>query len=186
MSASACGEANLKVASINVNGLRSQIVNGISKRRKIFTWLKKLQIDVILLQETHSSLVDENIWVQEWSGLGYFSHGENNSRGVGILIKPALGVSVSKVFADIDGRFIVLQLEYNGSCITIGNFYGPNIDNTRFIKDFCCKIDEYQNSTIILGGDFNLCLDIEKDRQSLAKRVSNNEKCKDVLKQFMS
>lgn len=185
MSAPGCGETGIKLASINVNGLRSQIINGIPKRRKIFTWLKKLEIDVILLQETHSSFLDEKVWVQEWSGLGVFSHGENNSRGVGILIKPASGATISKVYTDENGRFIVLQLDYNGSCITIGNFYGPNVDNPRAVEEFCTRIDEYENSTIILGGDFNLCLDIRKDRESSAKRISNNDKCKEVLKKFM-
>lgn len=185
MSAPEFSECTLKLASINVNGLRAQVINGIHKRRKIFVWLNKLNFDVVLLQETHSSELDEKIWLKEWAGLGFFSHGENNRRGVGILIRPSSGISAGKVFSDGDGRFLTLELEYNGSYITIGNFYGPNNDNPRSIEDFCSKVDEYGNPTIIIGGDFNSCLNTSEDRQSLATRVKNNDKCKEVLRKFM-
>lgn len=80
---------------------------------------------------------------------------------------------------------MTLELDYNGSSVTIGNFYGPNTDNTRAIDDFLTKIDEYDNTFIILGGDFNFCLDITKDRESSARRVSNHEKSKQALKTYM-
>lgn len=186
MNASGFSESTLKLASINVNGFRAQVINGIPKRRKIFMWLKKLNFDVILLQETHSSALDEKIWLKECAGLGFFSHGENNSRGVGILIRPSSGISAGKVFSDGEGRFITLELEYIGSHITIGNFYGPNSDNPRPIEDFCSKVDEYVNATLIIGGDFNFCLNLSKHRLSLATRVNNNNKCKDVIIKFMN
>ena len=37
---------------------------------------------------------------------------------------------------------------------------------------------------IIIGGDFNLCFDLELDRISLARRIHNNSRCKSV-EQFM-
>lgn len=185
MTQSAASVSTLKVASINVNGLRAQAQNGIPKRRKIFTWIKQLNFDVILLQETHSSVVDCDKWINEWGGLGYFSHGDNMSRGVGILLKPNSGLGIDHTFADKDGRFLTLELDFNGSSVTIGNFYGPNNDNTRAIEDFLSKIDEYENPTVIIGGDFNFCLNITKDRESKAKRVANNDKCRQVLEKYM-
>lgn len=185
MSYSAPNMANLTLASINVNGLRAQFVNGLPKRRKIFTWIKKLNFDVIFLQETHSSISDSDSWLNEWGGLGVFAHGDNKSRGVGVLLRPNSGLGIDKIFADKDGRFLTLELEYNGSTVTIGNFYGPNIDNTRAIEDFLYKVTEYENATVILGGDFNLCLNVSKDRESSARRVSNNDKCKQTLERFM-
>lgn len=179
-------EATLKVASINVNGLRAQGKHGISKRRKLFTWVKQLNFDIILLQETHSSATDSNRWINEWGGLGCFSHGDNKSRGVGVLLKPNTGLGIGQIFSDKNGRFITLEVYFNGSSITIGNFYGPNNDNTRAIKEFLLKIDEYENATVIVGGDFNFCLDVLKDRESTAKRIANNDKCKDILKKYMA
>lgn len=178
-------ESNLKIASLNCNGLRSQFSNGVPKRRKLFTWLKQLKFDVIFMQETHSLATDEKKWLAEWGGVGFFAHGDNFSRGVGILIRPNTGVKIDNVHADGDGRFITLELQFNGRTITVGNYYGPNSDNPRSIEEFCCKISDYENPTILLGGDFNFSLNIAKDRESNAKRIVNNDKCKETLIRFM-
>lgn len=47
-------EVKLSFASIDVNGLQAQVINGVPKRRMFFSWLEKLKFDVIVLQETHS------------------------------------------------------------------------------------------------------------------------------------
>ncbi|MEM9400762.1 MAG: reverse transcriptase domain-containing protein, partial [Verrucomicrobiota bacterium] len=178
-------DTTLRLASLNVNGLRAQVVRGVPKRRKIFTWLKQWQFDVVLLQETHSTAEDCDKWLNEWGGLGCFSHGDNRSRGVCTLIRPNAGASISKTCTDRDGKFVILELILNGVSFTVGNFYGPSTDNPRVIEDFVTEIDEYENSSVIFGGDFNFCLDISKDRESSARRLANNDKCKEVLKRFM-
>ena len=77
-----------KFISLNVNGL-GMVNSGMPKRRKVFTWLKRQQADIFFLQETHSVPNDETFWLSEWGGLGFFSHGDDKSRGVAILIRLA-------------------------------------------------------------------------------------------------
>ena len=69
----------LKCASYNVNGLRKN-----PKRKSISYFLKEKNYDVKFLQETHSCFNDEKLWQYEWGGKLFFSHGENNSKGVAI------------------------------------------------------------------------------------------------------
>ena len=49
--------SKLKTLTANVNGL-----NNITKRHKIFSFLKINKIDIGLLQETHSTKITEKQW----------------------------------------------------------------------------------------------------------------------------
>lgn len=177
--------SHLNLASLNVNGLRSQVTNGVPKRRKIFTWLKNLKFEIIYLQETHSSIETENQWRNEWGGNIYFAHGESNSRGVAILIRPNTGFTVRSVYADSNGRFLTLEINVNGTWVTLGNYYGPNSDNQKVVEEFCFKVMEYENSTIVLGGDWNFGMNKAKDRISSGQRNPNNDKSRDVLLRYL-
>ena len=81
----------LSIASLNVNGLRGNL-----ERKTIFHFLKQEQYDIILLQETHSNCADEKLWVCEWGGKIFFTHGDNNSRSVAILQKTRLNPKLKK------------------------------------------------------------------------------------------
>ena len=168
-----------------MNGLRSRSANCVSKQSRVFTWLKRLKFDIILLQETHSTEVDEKYMLGRWGGLGYFSHGDTCSRGVGILIRPNSGITIDNVRKDKDGRFITLVAIYKGTSITVGNFYGPNTDNSRVIEEFCSRLDEYDNPYTVAGGDFNFCLDTSMDRETSAQRIRNNNNSRNKLTQYM-
>ena len=167
-----------------MNGLRSGVRDGTSKRRKIFTWLKKMKYDIHLLQETNSTSRDANLWLNEWGGEGVFAHGDERSRGVGILVKPGSGIVLSETHADPNGRFITTEVQLNNISVTIGNMYGPNDDSRSVFDDFFTKVSEYGNELMIIGGDFNTCMNIE-DRVSHARgRVRNNDRCKEAVKYF--
>ena len=175
----------LSLGTLNVNGLRSGVRDGTSKRRKFFTWLKKMKCDIYLLQETHSTSRDTKIWLNEWGGDGVFAHGDERSRGVGILLRPCSGIVLTRTHADPDGRFIAAEIQLNGVTVTVGNIYGPNDDSRSVFDDFFTKLADYENELMIIGGDFNTCLNIEKDRVSHAGgRVRNNERCKQAVKDF--
>ena len=49
--------ATFNMISLNVRGL-----NNLSKRKVVLRWLAKGKYDIILLQETHSTLELERVW----------------------------------------------------------------------------------------------------------------------------
>ena len=55
------------------------------QRNRIFQFFKTKKFDVILLQETYSTLQDENEWKKEWEGPAFFSSLSNHKCGVAIL-----------------------------------------------------------------------------------------------------
>ena len=81
-----------KIILLNVRGL-----NGLRKRRQVFCWLHEQRSDIIFLEETYSSLDTIGRWETEWGGKIVSSHGSSHSRGVMILFKPRLDISIEKV-----------------------------------------------------------------------------------------
>lgn len=61
--------------------------------------------------------------------------------------------------------------------------YAPNNDNPTFFQDFLDEIDKIQNGNIILTGDFNLVLDVTKDRAGTSDY--NHPKSLEVLNNFI-
>ena len=71
-----------KVLSINVRGLQCA-----AKRRDVFYFLRKLDADIYILQETHSDINCEKIWSAEWGSGIFFAHANSYSAGVMIMFK---------------------------------------------------------------------------------------------------
>ena len=53
----------ITINSFNTRGLRSS-----EKRQKVFKWLNTSHVGITFLQETHSTLIDEQKWTREWGG----------------------------------------------------------------------------------------------------------------------
>lgn len=174
----------VKIFSLNVNGLRT-FHGGAPKRRKLYTWLKRQKGDIYFLQETHSDPLVEQRWLNEWGGDGYFANGDGRSRGVAILFRPGFQITVNDVKISPEGRYLILSTEIGGVTCTLVNLYGPNIDNPS-IFDECFKLcEDFSNDAIICGGDFNLCLCPDLDRITAARRITNNDRNKQIVQQFM-
>ena len=72
---------SIKIASFNVHGLGDNV-----KRRQIFHYLHEKLFDVVLVQESHSTVNIEQRWRSEWGGNIFFSHRTSSARGVMILV----------------------------------------------------------------------------------------------------
>lgn len=170
----------LKFYSQNVRGMRDY-----EKRRKIYTYFKEKQVDILCLQETFSVKTDEKFWKSEWGGLALFSHGVFNSRGVSILFRRNLDVKIIDVTKDFEGRFIVCSAKINGKNVVISNLYAPNEDRPEFFVEVFRHLRNATSPEWIVGGDFNLTLCSFLDRRSTAKNVIS-KKASETLKEFMN
>ena len=174
--------AKLRLASLNVRGLKDP-----TKRRQIFQYCKEKQFDVILLQETHLQKEDEYFVRSIWGGDIFHSYGENNARGVAIMIRKETKVNVKDVKTDKLGRVIVLDIDFEGDSYTIINIYAPNLDTPQFfaeLSDYLIHDDE--ETAIILGGDFNLVLNASVDRITSRGKNPNKEKSLTVLNRLIT
>lgn len=154
---------NIRFCSLNANGLRDPL-----KRRAVFKELKQKHFDVICIQETHSTILCEKFWRNEWGGgFLYFSHGESNARGSMIIINKSFQGKSSLLFHDNNGRMVFVKIETDVSSYVIGSLYAPTRDKAQdqlnFISLVAEKMEELESENILLGGDFNVCMNNDMD-----------------------
>ena len=117
----------LKFVSFNARGLRDAV-----KRRAVFRHLHiKYPGHLAILQETHSAADVERRWKTEWGGDVLFSHGENNARGVCVLVPGTFNGDVKLVNADDDGRMIAMNVELNNLTMNMMGIYAPTQSNPK-------------------------------------------------------
>lgn len=148
----------LTFITLNTNGLRSPL-----KRRALLNDLRKFKGDIILLQETHSTLQEEKIWLSEWGAQGYFSHGKSNARGVAILFSRGFNPKIINKVTDEEGRLLILQFQGQNDVITIANLYAPTqseaADQDLFIGQVDATLANLEIHSLLIGGDLNIQLD---------------------------
>ena len=167
----------LEIISVNANGLGDD-----SKRRDVFWYYKRLNVDVIMVQETHSSAETQALWKSQWGSEAIFSHGQTNARGVMILFRKSANYSIGKTTIDKEGRFIVCDCKVNNQEILLVNVYAPNEDKPSFFIELFEAISKHTTANRIIGGDFNLVLDVQADSKY---RATNNTKACKLLNSYM-
>ena len=121
---------NIKIATLNVRGLCNHI-----KRRKLFYWLKELNYDVILLQETYCQKSFVKSFNDSWQGTVVHAVTDSpHSRGVCILFSSKLNTEVVNYHASSDGRTLLCNVKIQGTILSLVNIYAPNAEYGR--KDF--------------------------------------------------
>ena len=87
-------------------------------------------------------------------------HGSTHNRGLMILFKAKINVSIGNVIRDKNGRYIVSEAAIDDVKRILVNIYAPN-DQTQQIKfhrDLSNSVlNSYANETLVIGGDF-ICL----------------------------
>ena len=157
--------ATLNIATINVRGLK-----GTKKRRQIFNFLKVSEYNVICLQETHHSGPDQKKWEKEWDGESRWCQvaaGSGGAKaGVAILFKKYLNVDIIDEEEDCDGRILRLIVEIDSLRLQILTIYGHNQSTVHESEEFFDDINQYveEKTPCIFLGDFNMVLDLDKDR----------------------
>ena len=158
---------SIDIISYNTKGLRD-----LSKRRKIFDFLKdKLLSGIFFLQETHSAEFDAFKWQIEWGNKSnlYLNHGQSNARGTAIAFKN-LDFSVNKYITDTLGRLQIMSINTPDvpHKILLVNIYNENLeaDQVKLMSDLELKLDsldDISDHVIIMGGDWNFILDNKID-----------------------
>lgn len=95
----------VKFVSFNVNGL-----NGPVKRKRVLTYLKKIETDIAFIQEIHASDASEhNKLKRGWIGQVFSSSFYSKSRGVAILINKNIPITVQETVSDPLGRYVLIN-----------------------------------------------------------------------------
>ena len=165
---------NLRVASININGLRS-----IDRRRLLLQFCLEGKLDVVGLQE---------VTFHECAVLGTHYNILSNigpkRLGTAVLIRK--GVDFSRQLLEPDGRLISIDI---GS-FTFMNIYAPSGSIAReernlFLRRTLPAYAITANLPIILVGDFN-CVDDALDRSQSMSKASPTKLTSLALREMIS
>lgn len=149
----------LKICSWNVNGIHTPV-----KRKSILTLLKKENVDIALLQETH--LDDKEHLKLQQLGFShvFFSSFTSRSRGVAILLKKSLPFRLINCIKDKNGRYVIVKGLLQDEEIAIMNVYFPPGHQCDFLTNAFVKLLEFKVTRSIVGGDFNCQLNPLMDK----------------------
>lgn len=143
----------VKIVTYNVNGLGNPV-----KRSKIMTKLKKEEIDIALLQETHLTQV-EHEKLKKWKFKQYSSScSQSAKRGVATLISNKLNFECIQEKKDNEGRYVFLKGHLQGELTTILNVYAPPGSVWKFYKYIFELVTVEAEGILVLGGDLNIRL----------------------------
>jgi len=150
----------LTCISWNIRGVNSPI-----KRKKMLTYLKRQNVDIAFIQESHLTDTEHLKLRRDWVGNVFYSSYSSKARGVALLINKHLNFKLNSVEKDKNGRFLLVDCEINRSKISLVNIYGPNYDDPLFFNNLTMKLATIGGQCVV-GGDFNLVLNPLLDRSS--------------------
>lgn len=173
----ACGRT-VRFTSLNTGGMNSAL-----KRTKVMTYIKNLNIDVVLLQETHLQKTDHRKLSRPWIGHIFHSQFSNKTRGTAILIKKNAQFVSTNVLSDTEGRYIIVAGMLYQKPVVLVSIYAPNWDDPNFFTNVLSVIPNVNSHALILGGDMNCVIDPVLDRSS--PRTIPPSKMSQTLSTFM-
>ena len=170
--------SNINIFSYNVNG-----ISGTDKRKAVFQWLKTQNADICLLQEVHFKQSEKEKWKQEWDGEMICSGNSKNQMGVSILFRNGLNVKLIETYELEIGRLLAVKCKIEDKEIVLINIYGPNKDEIDLFQKLENFIKDKSEQLFITGGDFNLVLDPDIDKQG--GNPKTHIKCRKKLKEII-
>ena len=162
-------QGEFTISSLNARGLSNK-----SKRREVFGWLREKKISVFFLQEAHCTKETKNMWRSEWGYQAIFSSYSSESAGVCILFNNNFSFEIVKQFSDPEGRFILCDIKTDSKIVTLLNIYAPNNDDPTFFENIYEHLNSFECEEIVYGGNFNLVLDLDMDKEGGNKTTHKN------------
>ena len=153
----------LRIATINVNGVRAAFKNGMG------TWLDGREVDIMAIQEVRAATSDlENLLGSEWNIL----HDAATAKGrAGVALASRDRASIHRVSLGADdfdsaGRWLEADYEVSGRIVTVVSTYvhsgevgTPKQDEKwKFLKAMEARLPELQahNDLALVVGDLNV------------------------------
>ena len=152
---------SLSKITLNINGLNATI-----KRHTRVEWIRKHDMHICCLQETHLRTKDlHRLKVKGWKQIFQENRQGKKKAGVAILISDKIDFQRRAIKRDPEGHFIILKGRIHQEDINIVNIYAPNIEPAKYIKKILEDFKKDIDSNTIIVGDFNTPLS-KMDRSS--------------------
>lgn len=126
------------------------------------------------------------MWSTEWGYRTIFSGQDRSKCGVAILFNNNFSFEMRKFFSDPNSRLVICDIKTEQKSVTLATLYAPNVDDLRFFELFFDHLYDFECNEIIIGGDFNLVLNIDMDKKGGLARthLKSQETVKDRAAQL--
>jgi exonuclease III len=164
--------ANLPVtiSSINVNSLNMSCAAKWNQMLKIYG-IAKLKTDIIFLSDVRMSnknLISAKNYIEKllrcnpYQKYSMITNSTKNKRGVAILHKSCLDISVLHLFTPACENTLAARVTLHGSQVLLIAIYGPNTVDNNFFIELDNIIQGNPDVPVIIGGDWNCTFSTEK------------------------
>ncbi|CAH2324676.1 Hypothetical predicted protein [Pelobates cultripes] len=162
---------HLHILTINAKGL-----NKPEKRSGALRDFHKQRASIVMIQETHLKKGTSPKLTNQHYTQGYYSDYQGGkARGTAIILHRWVPFQEGGCKTDDEGRYLFLKGKIADHQYTFANIYAPNKQHYRFLKQTLCKLQEFAEGTLILGGDFNITLDPSWDNSSGISHVPTQQ-----------
>ena len=79
----------------------------------------------------------------------------------------------------MEDLLLIVDVKMANRIMTLVNIYAPNDDNPAFFKNLLSHLLSFNCDDIVWGGDFNLVLDVQKDKKG-GNPVTHKNSLKEV------
>jgi len=144
---------NIMLSIQNCNSLNVSSLNRNTYTKT--TAISNLGADIVFLSDMrlnnkHKKIVD--IFRTDYR---LFYNSSKAKRGVGILVKNSINITIINTFQDAEENILLLHCTLNNNEIVLGAIYGPNDNNMDFFRDLNRGLSSFPRIPIMLGGDWN-------------------------------
>jgi len=153
----------LSILSYNVRGLNAKV-----KRVKCLDLLRRKNVDIAFVQETHLREGDVSCFQNKQYKVVASDCGSSNSRGTVILTKRSLALEVEKINKGTTGRIAYLCTSIYGKKVAFVSVYAPAVFDPLFFPELTKELLSLLDYELIVGGDMNAVCDLNLDRSTLS------------------
>lgn len=89
----------------------------------------------------------------------FFANSSKKKAGVLIAMRFSLSFKLLHSEVDPNSRYLILNASINNRVMTIVNIYAPNTNQRQFYKTVMEKLKPFQQSALVICGDFNQLVD---------------------------
>lgn len=152
-----------KIILLNVSGLKH-----VSKRKRLFRFLREENIKLVCLQEMHLNTHEPGYLEHVFRGHNYHAPSLGRSGGVMVGIVHALPWVLTDRILDKGRRYVILRGRLHTCRLTIVGVYAPNGVQTPFWEKIFKILMQDVESEILLLGYFNSVIDKQQDRSKVS------------------
>lgn len=153
--------AKLHVISWNVNGLNGQI-----KRAACLDLLRRRQVDVAFIQESHLKTQDTQRFANKFYYVAASASLNSKTRGSLIVLKRSLSLNIVGKYGSEDGRVSYIKTIISGHKFAFISVYAPSQYEPDFFPKLTSVLAQLHDFSLILGSDMNACIDLALDKSA--------------------